>query len=186
MRIILLLAGCLALVLLASCKTSKPGAVAGGKVGTMTITSTAFTEGAMIPRKYSCDGDSVSPPLAWSGAPGNTQSLALTVIDPDAPGGTFIHWVLFNLPPNAKGLPENVPKERTLANGAVQGMNSAHTVGYTPPCPPKGNSAHRYYFTVYALDARLNATSDIGYQQLLDLANGHILAQGQVMGRYQR
>ena len=148
------------------------------------LTSTAFSEGEMIPRRHSCDGEDVSPPLAWSGVPDATQSLALICDDPDAPGGTWDHWVLFNIPADTTDLPEAVPADPELASGAVNGSNSWGRLGYGGPCPPGGT--HRYFFYLYALDTRLTLQSGATKPQLLQAMEGHILAEGQLMGRYRR
>jgi Raf kinase inhibitor-like YbhB/YbcL family protein len=151
----------------------------------MQITSTAFVEGGSIPQKYTCDGENVSPPLAWSGVPANAQALALIVDDPDAPAGTWVHWVVLNLPPASGGLPEAVPAARaTLQDGTVQATSSYRKVGYGGPCPPSGT--HRYYFKLYALDGKLNLTSGVTAKDLQGAMQGHVLAEAQLMGRYQR
>jgi Raf kinase inhibitor-like YbhB/YbcL family protein len=118
------------------------------------ITSSAFAEGQPMPKKYTCDDQDVSPPLKWSGAPKNTASFALIVDDPDAPVGTWVHWVFYDMPPSVTELTENVPKSPRLPNGAHQGINDFRRVGYGGPCPPPGK-AHRYCFTIYALDRPL-------------------------------
>ena len=148
------------------------------------LTSTAFTEGEMIPQRFTCDGEDVSPPLAWSGVPEQAQSLALICDDPDAPVGTWDHWVLFNIPADAAGFPEAVPADPTLEYGAVNGKNSWGRLGYGGPCPPGGT--HRYFFYIYALDSRLSLESGATKEQLQQAMEGHILAQGQLMGRYKR
>ena len=148
------------------------------------ITSSTFREGEMIPKKYTDDGENISPPLSWTGVPANAKSIALIADDPDAPRGTWVHWVLFDLPPQTAGLPENVPKRTTLSNGGRQGINDSHSIGYDGPAPPSGT--HRYYFKVYALDVMLTLESGITKAQLLKAINGHILAEGQLMGRYKR
>lgn len=150
----------------------------------MKITSQAFAEGGMIPKNHTCDGANSSPPLAWDTAPEKTKTLALIVDDPDAPGGTWVHWVVFNLPAGARELPENVPAQESIAGGGRQGTNDFHKVGYGGPCPPGG--AHRYYFKLYALDAELSLDSSATKDQLLKAMTGHVLAEGQLMGRYQR
>jgi Raf kinase inhibitor-like YbhB/YbcL family protein len=148
------------------------------------VTSTAFSEGEMIPLRYSCDGEDVSPPLAWSGVPAAAQSLALICDDPDAPVGTWIHWVLYNIPADASSLPEAVPADPALQSGAINGKNSWGRLGYGGPCPPGGT--HRYFFTLYALDSQLSLESGATEAQLQQAMEGHILAEGQLMGRYQR
>ena len=150
----------------------------------MVITSTAFEEDGTIPVIYSCDGADISPELNWTGVPEGTQSFALILDDPDAPGGTFTHWVIFNIPADATGLEENVPKTATLASGAIQGRNSFGMIGYGGPCPPLGQS-HRYFFTVYALDTALDLASGASKAQLLAAIEGHILAEAEIMGNFQ-
>jgi Raf kinase inhibitor-like YbhB/YbcL family protein len=151
----------------------------------ITVTSSAFTEGGMIPRKYTGEGPDVSPALSWTGVPEGTRSLALICDDPDAPGKTWVHWVLFNLPADADGLPEDVPSERELASGARQGVNDFGNIGYGGPMPPPG-PAHRYYFKLYALDVALDLDAGATKVALLKAMEGHILAEGQLMGKYQR
>lgn len=150
----------------------------------MIVISTAFAEGEAIPRRYSCDGENFSPPLAWSGAPEEATSLALLCDDPDAPHGTFVHWVLFNIPSATQSLREGIPPLQHLPEGGEQGRNSAGAFGYTGPCPPDG--MHRYYFTLYALDAQLTLSGDVTATALRAAMQGHILAEGQLMGRYTR
>ena len=119
-----------------------------------TISSSAFQEGQTIPTDYTCDGKGVSPPLTWSDPPAGTQSLALIVDDPDAPVGTWLHWLIYNIPVGKEGLPENVPNEEQLADSMLQGLNDFRQFGYGGPCPPRG-SIHRYFFKLYALDTML-------------------------------
>ena len=126
----------------------------GGTSMTITVTSTAFQHGGMIPSQHTCDGANRSPALAWSGVPAEAKSIALIVDDPDAPRGDWVHWVLYDLPADAKGLPESVPQDKLLAGGGTHGQNDFGRPGYGGPCPPSGT--HRYYFKVYALDARLD------------------------------
>ncbi|MGD8534293.1 MAG: YbhB/YbcL family Raf kinase inhibitor-like protein [Candidatus Aminicenantes bacterium] len=148
------------------------------------ISSAAFEEGGMIPAKYTCDEEDVSPPLAWDSIPEGTKTLAFICDDPDAPMGTWVHWVFFNLPADISELPENIPPERELESGAKQGTNDFGRIGYGGPCPPGGT--HRYYFKLYALDAELDLDAGARKQQLLEAMEGHILAEGQLMGRYSR
>ena len=138
----------------------------------------------MIPRRHTCDGVDVSPPLAWSGVPENAVALALICDDPDAPVGTFVHWVLYGLPPGVTQLPENVPSDEVLASGAKQGMTDFRRIGYGGPCPPSGT--HRYYFKLYALDRKVDLSPGATKKQLLNAMEGHILAEAQLMGRYKR
>ncbi len=148
------------------------------------VTSPAFDDGEDIPIEYSCDGQNISPPIEWSGFPGNTESFAIIMDDPDAPGGTFIHWVIFNIPVNVTSLPEDVVTHASLENGALQGKNDARSIGYTGPCPPR--ATHRYRFHVYALDARLNIRSGITAPELHAAMKGHIIGEGELSGKYAR
>ena len=151
----------------------------------MTITSTAFHNDSAIPQKFTCQGEDISPALAWSGAPTETQSFALLLEDPDAPHGTYFHWVIYNIPAAERVLAENFPKRDTLHNGTRQGVNTAMQMGYMGPCPPPGK-AHRYYFKLYALDAMINIPGEATRDQLLSAMHGHILAEGETMGTYAR
>ena len=148
------------------------------------IKSSAFEEGGMIPKKYTCDGADVSPPLSWTSVPEGTKTIVVICDDPDAPMGTWVHWVLFNLPADVKDLPENLPSEKNLDNGAMQGTNDFGNIGYGGPCPPGGT--HRYYFKFYALDMELSLEGGATKKELLKAMEGHILAEGQLMGRYKR
>ncbi|MBS3817931.1 YbhB/YbcL family Raf kinase inhibitor-like protein [bacterium] len=156
----------------------------GGQKMDIQLTSSVFENEGMIPSKYSCDGEDISPPLSWSSVPEGTQTVALIADDPDAPMGTFVHWVLFNLPANVQELPEDVPSDKKLDNGALQGTNDFKKIGYGGPCPPGGT--HRYYFKIYALDTELDLKAGATKKDLLNAMEGHILAQGQLMGKYQR
>jgi Raf kinase inhibitor-like YbhB/YbcL family protein len=155
------------------------------KVMNLQITSTAFSEGQTIPAKYSCEGSDASPPLKWTNAPANTKSFALIADDPDAPAGTWVHWVLYDLPPNTTGLPEDVAKTQFIAGNAKQGLNSWPRLGYGGPCPPPGKP-HRYFFKLYALDATLDLKPGATKKDVEAAMKGHILAEGQLMGTYQR
>jgi Raf kinase inhibitor-like YbhB/YbcL family protein len=148
------------------------------------VSSSAFCEGEWIPRKYSGDGEDISPSLSWSGIPASAKSLALISDDPDAPMGNWVHWVLFNIPPTETGLEEKVPSSEKLENGAKHGTNDFHRLGYGGPCPPSG--AHRYYFKLYALDSVLNLRPGVTKKDLESAMKGHVLAQGQLMGKYKR
>ncbi len=148
------------------------------------IKSPALVPGGKIPGKYTCDGMDISPPLAWTSGPEGTKTFALICDDPDAPMGTWVHWVLFNLPADIIELRENVPPERELENGAKQGMNDFRKIGYGGPCPPGGT--HRYYFKLYALDTEINLEAGATKSELLKAMEDHILAEGQLMGRYER
>lgn len=148
------------------------------------ITSSAFEEGGMIPAKYTCDGADVSPPLQWDAVPQGSKSIALICDDPDAPMGTWVHWVLFNLPSDAKELAENIPPVETLPNGARQGLSDFGRIGYGGPCPPSGT--HRYFFKIYALDTEIGLEAGANKRQLLKAMEGHMLEQGQLVGKYKR
>ncbi len=150
-----------------------------------TLSSSSFREGAPIPAKHTCDGADVSPPLAWSGAPSGAAGFALIMDDPDAPAGTWVHWVLYALPARASALAENVAKTETLKDGAVQGRNDFRRTGYGGPCPPPGKP-HRYFFKLYALDAALGLKPDATKQELERAMQGHVLATAQLMGTYAR
>ena len=149
------------------------------------LSTKAFTAGSDIPAKYTCQGEDVSPALSWSEAPKHTQSFALLVIDPDAPAGDFTHWVLYDLPPATRQLPEAVAASEQLPDGSRQGVNGFRRTGYGGPCPPAGK-AHRYYFRLYALDKKLDLAPGATRDALESAMKGHVLAQAELMGRYQR
>jgi Raf kinase inhibitor-like YbhB/YbcL family protein len=159
-----------------------PLAVAEG--GTMELISSAFSEGAMIPGKYTCDGADVSPPLKWGALPAGTKSLALICDDPDAPVGTWVHWVYYDIPAGTEGLPENVVPDERPAQGGTQGVNDFRKIGYGGPCPPGGT--HRYYFKLYALDTPVNLSPGATKKQVLKAMETHIIGQAQLMGKYKR
>ena len=148
------------------------------------LTSTAFAPGEPIPQKYTCDGEDISPPLQWSDPPQGTQSFALIADDPDAPVGTWVHWVLFNLPAQARSLPEAVPSDAELADGSRHGKNGWGRLDYGGPCPPRGT--HRYVFKLYALDTTLDLKAGANKKQVLQAMEGHILTQAELMGVYSR
>lgn len=152
--------------------------------GNMEIRSSAFEEGAYIPWKYTCDGNDVSPPLEWSLVPDGTKTFALICDDPDAPMRTWVHWILFNIPGDMNQLPEDIPPVEVLGNGAVHGMNDFRRTGYGGPCPPRGT--HRYCFKIYALDKVLDLGPGISKKALLKAMEGHLLAEGQLVGRYRK
>ncbi len=156
----------------------------GVKKMTIKVTSPAFKEGGMIPSKYTSDGADISPPLQWEGIPAGTQSIALINDDPDAPMGTWVHWVMWNIPPDKKELPENVPHDQKLPDGSCQGITDFRQPGYGGPAPPSGT--HRYFFKVYALDTKLDMLTGSTKAQLVKAMEGHILAEGQLMGKYKR
>lgn len=150
----------------------------------ISVRSLAFDEGGMIPAKYTCDGQDVSPPLTWEGIPTGTKSLAMISDDPDAPVGTWVHWVAWNIPPETRGLPEGVRPDPTLPDGMRQGISDFGRPGYGGPCPPSG--VHRYYFKLYALDAMLELPDRTRKSDLVAAMEGHVLAEGQLMGKYRR
>ena len=153
---------------------------------TFTLTSTAVRDGAAIPVKHTCDGVDASPPLAWSGAPAETRSFVLIADDPDAPAGSWVHWLLYNLPAAVSELPENVAKVESLdLGGARQGRNDFRRPGYGGPCPPPG-PAHRYFFTLYALDAPLTLKAGAQRKDVETAMEGHVLGSAQLLGTYAR
>ncbi len=150
-------------------------------VYSLDLKSPSFNEGAYIPRKYTCSGVDYSPPLEWKGVPSNTESFAIICDDPDAPGGVWVHWVIFNIPKNVTRLKENIPKVYQLPNGAIQGVNDFRRVGYGGPCPPPGKP-HRYFFKLYALDTKINLSGRVTKKQLLSAIKGHVLDEAYLMG----
>ena len=173
-------------LLFCSCKDGEqPNSGAeGGKKMDIKITSSAFEEGGLIPAKYTCDGADISPPLRWEAVPEGTKSIALISDDPDAPVGTWVHWVLFNLPAETRELAENIPADQILPNGARQGTSGFGRIGYGGPCPPSGT--HRYFFKIYSLDAELDLAAGARKPELVKAMEGHIIGQGQLIGRYKR
>jgi Raf kinase inhibitor-like YbhB/YbcL family protein len=164
------------------------GASAGaadGSQSTMQLSCEAFADGGKIPAKFTCDDKNLSPALKWSGAPAGTKSFALVVDDPDAPMGTWVHWVLYDLPANAAELSEGVPKTETIPAGGKQGVNDFKQIGYGGPCPPPAK-AHRYMFKLYALDTALDLKPGATKKQLEHAMVRHILAQAQLIGTYKR
>jgi Raf kinase inhibitor-like YbhB/YbcL family protein len=146
-----------------------------------------FEDGAPIPPRYACVDADISPPIDWDVADiaiPDTGSIALICDDPDAPSGTWIHWVIFNLPPETSALPEMVMPREELENGALQGANSWGNIGYRGPCPPSGT--HRYFFKIYALDTKLDLSPGATKQEVLKAMEGHVLDEGQIMGTYTR
>jgi len=179
------LAGVVALAAAASCtaKESK-----GGAPMSLVLSSTAFAHQGEIPARYTCEGQDASPPLSWTGLPDGTKSVALIVDDPDAPDPaaprmTWVHWVLYNMPPGAKGLPEAVRSEE-LPAGTMEGVSDFKRTGYGGPCPPIGR--HRYFFKLYALDAVLPKMVTPTKAQVEKAMSGHVLAQGELVGTYQK
>jgi Raf kinase inhibitor-like YbhB/YbcL family protein len=180
-------------LLLAACGRSREGLESGqeqggekgGAVADFVLTSSAFQDGERIPDRYTCKGEDLSPPLSWRGAPEGTKSFALIVEDPDAPGGTFIHWVIYNLPAALTELSEGVPVSKRLEDGSLQGINDFRTIGYRGPCPPPGRP-HRYFFILRALDRELALPAGATKAQLEKEMRGHVLGEAKLMGTYSR
>jgi Raf kinase inhibitor-like YbhB/YbcL family protein len=147
--------------------------------------ATAFANGGEIPKRYTCGGADLSPALGWNGVSPAAHSLALIVDDPDAPGGTWTHWLIWNIPAHLTALPEGVPAEDILENGARQGRNDFHRIGYGGPCPPPGK-AHRYFFKLHALDTALDLKAGASRKELDRAMKRHIVSQAEWMGTYRR
>jgi Raf kinase inhibitor-like YbhB/YbcL family protein len=150
-----------------------------------TISSSSFSAGGEIPKKFSCDDTDVSPELSWTGAPAGVRSFAMIADDPDAPAGTWIHWVLFDLPPQTAELLEGVPKVDEVPTGGRQGRNDFGKIGYNGPCPPPGKP-HRYFFKLYALDQMLNLKAGVSKKEVEQAMQGHILGTAELTGKYRR
>lgn len=150
----------------------------------MELKSSAFKNNKMIPVLYTCDGKDISPPLSWNDVPEKTKSFALICDDPDAPGSTWVHWVVFNIKPVSSELPAKVLHQETMPNGAKQGINDFGKVGYGGPCPPSGT--HRYFFKLYALDNMLDLEPGVTKKQLLQAMEGHVIGEAQLIGKYKR
>lgn len=151
----------------------------------ISITSEAFRNGDAIPAEYTCGGKNISPPLSWNGVPNGTKSIALIMDDPDVPHGTSVHWLLFNIPAETKKLPRAVPGNKTLPDGSRHGITYLGRTEYNGPCPPPGKP-HRYYFKVYALDTKLDLPAGATKAEVERAMEGHILAKGELMGKYGR
>jgi Raf kinase inhibitor-like YbhB/YbcL family protein len=154
------------------------------QVATFTVESPAYKNNQSLPARFACGSEGVSPPLTLSNLPQNTKTLAFILEDPDAPKGTFTHWLLWNWPSAKTDIPDALPAQAKLENGAIQGTGSSHKIGYTPPCPPSGT--HRYYLKAYALDTTLNIPSSSDKQALLAAMQGHVVGQGMLMGTYHK
>jgi Raf kinase inhibitor-like YbhB/YbcL family protein len=165
-------------------KPQKEGVNMPSAVETFEVTSNIFKAGEMIPGRYTCDGEDVSPQLSWGKIPNGTKELALICDDPDAPSGTWVHWVAYGIQPTIASFSENVPKKDT-PSGFKQGKNSFGKVGYGGPCPPRG-STHRYFFKLYALDRALDLKPGATKDEVSKAMQGHIIAQGEIIGRYGR
>jgi Raf kinase inhibitor-like YbhB/YbcL family protein len=150
----------------------------------ITVKSPAFQSGGKIPSKFTCDGENISPALQWGPVPEGTVTFALIADDPDAPSGTWVHWVIYNIPPGVTNLPEKTTLPFEKETGAISGKSSFGKGGYGGPCPPGGT--HRYFFKIYALDTNLTLPALSSKQDLLKAMEGHIIGQGELMGTYQR
>jgi Raf kinase inhibitor-like YbhB/YbcL family protein len=157
----------------------------GGHAMAFSLSSKSFPSGEDIPKKFTCEGADVSPELSWTDPPANTKAFALIADDPDAPAGTWTHWVLYDLPADVKDLPESTSKSAELPSGARQGKNDFGKVGYNGPCPPPGKS-HRYFFKLYALDSKLNLKPGATRQEVERGIASHTLGKAEWMGRYKR
>jgi Raf kinase inhibitor-like YbhB/YbcL family protein len=174
------------LLILAGTLLAQGNSAAGGGPSLMlALSSSAFSAGGEIPRQYTCTGSDISPPLQWSGAPEKTASFALILDDPDAPHGTWVHWVLWNIPANRHALPEGIAKREQLEGGMWQGRNDFHKNGYNGPCPP-GGSTHRYFFHLYALNTKLDLSPRSDRSALDAAMQGHVLAQAEYMGTFHK
>lgn len=152
-----------------------------------TIKSDAFQDGSPIPAEYSCDGRDISPPLKWQDAPSGTKSFVLVVEDPDAPVGTFIHWVVYDMPATRQNLPQDLPKTGELEDGTKQGRNDFGRIGYGGPCPPRGHGPHRYFFILRALDIpSTGLPKGASLKDVEEAIKGHILGEARIMGTYER
>jgi Raf kinase inhibitor-like YbhB/YbcL family protein len=157
----------------------------GASTRQMVLSSSAFKDGEAIPVRHTCDGEDVSPPLAWTGEPVETRSFALICDDPDAPRGTWVHWLIWNLQADAVELGEGIPPSPQLPSGARQGLNDGGGLGYAGPCPPPGKP-HRYFFRLHALDTALNLDPRVSRADLEKAMAGHVLTQSTIMGTYER
>ncbi len=161
--------------------------VTGAEAMAFTVSSDAFTDGSSIPARYSCDGSDISPPLRWSDAPSGTRSFVLIVEDPDAPVGTFIHWVVYDIPAIKDGLQEALPPRAELEDGTKQGRNDFGRIGYGGPCPPRGHGIHRYFFVLKAIDIPSTGLPPGASKEDVERAiEGHILGEAHIMGTYER
>ena len=174
------------IILIGTAAAQRPNPTQAGKLATgFTLSSPSFGSGASIPEAFTCSGQDVSPVLSWTGEPAQTASFALIADDPDAPAGTWVHWVMWNIPHQSHLLTRNITKSGTLPDGSMQGKNDFDKVGYNGPCPPPGKT-HRYYFRLYALDTKLTLQPGATRKELDAAMKGHILAKGEHMGAYKR
>jgi Raf kinase inhibitor-like YbhB/YbcL family protein len=173
------------IVLVLACSFSAEATAQERNAGSLTVSSSSFPSGGEIPKRFTCDGDDASPQLAWTGAPAGTQSFLLIADDPDAPGGTWTHWVLYDLPATTSALSEAMPKAEQLPDGSRQGRNDFRKIGYNGPCPPPGKP-HRYYFRIYALDRKISVKAGAARNEVEKAIAGHVQAQGEFIGTYRR
>jgi Raf kinase inhibitor-like YbhB/YbcL family protein len=164
---------------------AQTGCGSSGGAGKINITSSAFGDGETMPDRYTCSGENLSPPLAWSGVSEKVKAIAVICVDNDSPSGSFTHWMVYDLPASVTSLPEGLPDTPDLKNGGIQGLNSFDQIGYSGPCPPPG-SPHRYFFRVIGLDANTGLESGAGSTQLLGAIRGHIVQEGQFVGLFGR
>jgi hypothetical protein len=187
--LIIAFAGCAKRPPATSASAPKPAATPAAKEAAMgwSLRSRAFAENAAIPAKHTCDGADLSPELTWTAPPKGTVEMALICTDPDAPGGHFVHWVIYQIPPDRVSLPEGVPTSDALPNlgGAKQGRNGFGRTGYGGPCPPRGRD-HHYHFTLYALDAATKLRAGATEAQVMSAMEGHILSRAELLGTYSR
>jgi Raf kinase inhibitor-like YbhB/YbcL family protein len=178
---------CVVAMLLGACVWAR-GQLKEAVMAQFALSSPSFRNNQPMPVKHSCEGADASPALKWEGAPAGTKSFALIADDPDAPGGTWVHWVAYNISGGTDGLPENVAKTDTVAAlaGLKQGVSDFGRVGYGGPCPPRGHGVHHYHFRLYALDAELNLAPRVKRHQLDAAMKGHVIAQAELVGTYQR
>ncbi len=166
--------------------SSRQGVCATKNIKQLIVTSKSFVHDQRLSDDYTCQGKNISPHLAWANVPQGTKSFAIICDDPDAPAGTWVHWVIFNIPAMVLDLSEGVPNHAILSNGARQGKNDFGKLGYGGACPPQGHGDHRYFFKVYALDTMLDQPFGIGKAELERAMEGHVLADGQIIGTYSR
>jgi Raf kinase inhibitor-like YbhB/YbcL family protein len=183
---LLLMSGC-TIITSSPSVTTAPSEMTGEGVelAALELTSEAFSSQETIPQRFTCDGEDISPPLSWSAPSESARSFALIMDDPDAPMGTWVHWVLFNIPGDKRALPESVPAQDQLSDCSLHGSNSWRRSDYGGPCPPSG-STHRYVFKLYALDSPLDLEAGATKKQVLDAMDGHVLAHGELVGTYSR
>jgi Raf kinase inhibitor-like YbhB/YbcL family protein len=170
------------LVIVSGCTTTEKEV---NNMEKISISSEAFKENGTIPDEYTCEGEDISPPLSWQGLPAGTKSIALIMDDPDAPGRTFVHWVIYNIPGSMQKLAKGIPKKEKLDDGSRQGMTDFGRAGYGGPCPPRGKP-HRYFFKIYAIDKMLDLPSGASREDVETAMKGHVLAKGELSGKYAR